>query len=57
MVKRGCDAEEDHLSLTCILKIKSEPATNSIKRLVDVFSSYTFSLYYLKDKDIVEVIK
>ena len=28
-------------------------ATDKIKRLLEVFSSYTFSLYYLKGKDIV----
>ena len=35
------------------MKSKSEPATNRIKRLLEVLSSYTFNLYYLKDKNMV----
>ena len=45
----------DHLALTFILKSKSGPTTSRIKRLLEVLSSYTFSLYYLKGKDMVLV--
>ena len=34
------------------MKNMSEPATNKIKMLLEVLSSYTFNLYYLKGKDI-----
>ena len=30
-----------------------EPATNRIKRLLEVLSSYSFNLYYIKGKDMV----
>ena len=43
----------NHLALTHIIKSKSEPANNKIKRLLGAFSSYTFSLYYLKGKDMI----
>ena len=42
------DAVVDHLALTHIMKSKSNPATNRIKRVVKVLSLYTSSLYYLK---------
>ena len=35
------------------MKGKSEPATNRIKMVLEAFSSYIFSLYYLKGKDMV----
>ena len=35
------------------MKSKSEPATNRIKRLLEILSSYRFGLYYLKVKDMV----
>ena len=47
------DLVVDHLAITHIMKSESEPATNRIKRLLDIFSSYTFNLYYLKGKDMV----
>ena len=36
-----------------ILKSKMEPATNRIKRLLEVLSSYSFNLYYIKGKDMI----
>ena len=43
----------DHLSITHIIKSKGEPATVRIKRLLELISSYSFNLYYIKGKDIV----
>ena len=43
----------DHLALTHIIKSKAEPATDKIKRLLELISSYSFNLYYIKGKDIV----
>ena len=42
-----------HLSLTHIIKSKAEPATIRIKRLLELISSYSFNLYYIKGKDMV----
>ena len=47
------DAIVDHLALEHILKSKTEPATTRIKRLLEVFSTYSFNLYYMKGKDII----
>ena len=47
------DAVVDHLAITHIMKSKMEPATNGIKRLLQVLSSYSFNLYYIKGKDMV----
>ena len=47
------DAVVDHLAITHIMKRKMEPATNRIKRLLEVLSSYSFNLYYIKGKDMV----
>ena len=33
------------------MKSKVEPATTRIKRLLEVLSSYSFNLYYIKGKD------
>ena len=44
------DAMVDHLAITHIMKSKMEPATNRIKRLLEVLSSYSFNLYYIKGK-------
>ena len=43
----------DHLALTHIIKSKVEPATTSIKRLLELICSYSFSLYYIKGKVII----
>ena len=47
------DAIEDHLALTHIIKSKAEPAVTRIKRLLELISSYSFSSYYMKGKDMV----
>ena len=47
------DAIVEHLSFTLIIKIKAEPATVRIKRLLELISSYSFNLYYIKGKDMV----
>ena len=47
------DAIVDHLALTHIIKSKAEPATARIKRLLELISSYSFNLYYMKGKDMI----
>ena len=47
------DAIVDHLAITHIMKSKMEPATNRIMRLLEVLSSYSFNLYYIKAKDMI----
>ena len=47
------DAIVDHLALTHIIKSKMEPATTRIKRLLELISSYSFKLYYMKGKDMI----
>ena len=47
------DAIVDHLVLTHIIKSKMEPVTTRIKRLLELISSYSFNLYYMKGKDMV----
>ena len=47
------DAIVDHLALMHIIKSKMEPATTRIKRLLELISSYSFNLYYLKGKDMI----
>ena len=54
LLKRiGIDAIMDHPALTHIIKSKAEPATTRIKRLLELISSYSFKLYYIKGKDVV----
>ena len=43
----------DHLALTNIIKSKAESATNRIKSLLEVLSSYSYNLYYIKGKDVI----
>ena len=43
----------DHLALTHIIKSKAEPATPRIKRLLELISSYSFNLYYMKGKNMI----
>ena len=43
----------DHLALTHLIKSKAEPVTPRIKRLLELISSYTFNLYYMKGKDMI----
>ena len=47
------DAIVDHLALTHIIKSKMEMVTTRIKRLVELISSCSFNLYYMKGKDMI----
>ena len=47
------DAIVDYLALTHIIKSKAETATTRIKRLLELISSYSFNLYYMKGKDMI----
>ena len=47
------DAVVDHLAITRIMKSKVEPVMTRIKRLLELLSSYSFSLYYIKGKDMI----
>ena len=47
------DAIVDHLALTHIIKSKAEPATTRIKQLLELISSYSFNLYYMKGKNMI----
>ena len=47
------DAIVDHLAIMHIMKSMMELATNRIKRLLELLSSYSFNLYYMKGKDMV----
>ena len=47
------DAVVDHLAITQIMRSKVEPATNRIKRLLEVLSAYSFNMYYIKGKDMI----
>ena len=47
------DAILDQLALTHIIKSKAEPATTRIKCLLELISSYSFNLYYMKGKDMI----
>ena len=47
------DAIVDNLALMHIIKSKVELATARIKRLLELISSYSFNLYYMKGKDMI----
>ena len=47
------DAVVDYLAIVHIMRSKAEPATNRIKRLLEMLSTYSFNLYYIKGKDMV----
>ena len=47
------DVVVDHLAIMQIIRSKVEPATNRIKRLLEVLSAYSFNLYYIKGKDMI----
>ena len=47
------DAIVDSLAPTHIIKGKVEPETTRIKRLLELISSYSFNLYYMKGKDMI----
>ena len=36
-----------------IIESKMEPVTTRIKRLLELISSYSFNLYYMKGKDMI----
>ena len=42
-----------HLALTHIIKSKAEAATTRIKGLLELISSYSFNLCYMKGKDMI----
>ena len=47
------NAVVDHLAIMHIMNSKMEPATNRIKRLLEILSSYSFNLYYIKGKGMI----
>ena len=47
------EAIVDYLALTHIFKSKMELTTTRIKRLLELISSYSFNLYYMKGKDMM----
>ena len=47
------DAVVDHLAIMHIMRSKVESATTRIKRLLEVLSSYSFNLYYIKGKNMI----
>ena len=51
--KVNFNAIVDHLALTHIIKSKMEPTTTRIKRLLELISSYSFNLHYMKGKDMI----
>ena len=51
--KLDFDAIVDHLALTHIIKSKAEPATARIKKLLELLNSYSFTLHYIKGKDMI----
>ena len=47
------DTIEDDLALTHKIKSKAESVTARIRRLLEILSSYSFNLYYIKGKDMI----
>ena len=47
------DAVVNHLAIAHVMKSKAEPASNRIKRLLEILSAYSFNLYYIKGKDML----
>ena len=47
------DTVVGHLAIMHIMRSKVEPATTRIKQLLEVLSSYSFNLYYIKGKDMI----
>ena len=47
------DAIVDHLALMHTIKSKAELTTSRIRRLLEILSSYSFNLHYIKGKDMV----
>ena len=50
---REFDAAVDHVAVAQIMKVKTEPATTRIMRLLDRLSAYSFNLYYVKGRDMI----
>ena len=50
---REFDVAVDHVAVAQIMKVKTEPATTRIMRLLDRLSAYSFKLYYVKGRDII----
>ena len=51
--KVNFNAVVDNWAITQIIRSKIEPATTRIKKLLEVLSSYSFNLYYIKGKDMI----
>ena len=51
LLKVDFDAVVDHLAH--IMRSKVEPVTTRIKILLELLSSYSFNLYYIKGKDMI----
>ena len=49
--KADFNAVVDHLAITHIMRSKAKSATTRIKRLIELLSTYSFDLYYIKGKD------
>ena len=47
------DSIVDHLHLMHIIISRTEPAMTRIKRPLELISSYSFNLYYMKGKDMI----
>ena len=47
------DVIVDHLALAYIIKSKAELASTRMKRLLELISSCSFNLYYIKGKDMI----
>ena len=50
---REFDAAVDHVAVTQIMKVKTEPATTRIIGLLDRLSAHSFNLYYAKGRDMI----
>ena len=51
--KVDIDAVVDHLAIAHIMRSKVQPVTTRIKRILELLSSYSFNLYYIKGKDMI----
>ena len=52
--QREFDAAVDHAAVAQIIKAKTEPATTRIMRLLDRLSAYSFNLYYVKGRNMIQ---
>ena len=50
---REFDAAVDHVAVTEILRVKTEPATTRIMRFLDRLAAFSFNLYYVKGRDMI----